>query len=94
MTEILLTYLRPQQCPHCGTPIESAGEDQVHCAGDVFVCSQCTEFIVFDDNFILRTATKEDFNALNHQARNHLNHLRLKVIVDQAKARLKTVDVK
>jgi hypothetical protein len=89
MTDIFLTYSRPQPCPCCGSPVDSTGGDQVHHPREILVCSQCTHFIVFDDNFILRAAAKEDFSGLSHQVRNQLNQLKLKVIVDQEKARLK-----
>jgi hypothetical protein len=89
MTNISATHLQQQQCPHCRALIEVGTEDKICDSGAILICPECTSFNIIGDDLILREATKQDFDTLSHKDRNRFNSLRLKRVVELAKAQLK-----
>jgi hypothetical protein len=85
--------LPPQRCPHCGALVESGQDGQEYDPGYFLLCSTCACYLIYGNDQQLREATEEDFSALSHQVRNHFNTLRLKLVVELEKARLKSRSV-
>jgi hypothetical protein len=90
MNEFPRSPLTQQRCPDCGALVESGQAGKENGPGGFLLCSRCACYLIYGDDQKLRKATEEDFSALSHEARNHFNTLRLKLVVELEKARMKS----
>ena len=72
-----------QHCPHCGTPVNAAMEasgETVHAIpGDVTVCSNCGNFLMFDDSLTARVILPGIWGQLDDEYKAELFKVQARV---------------